>query len=294
MLLFDCSAVRRPFAVLVLLLGLLGLTLLPVTSAAASGTSAASTVPGMPSPCWATHYGAEIPPGSYTASGEIFDENALTAATSLSLSPQLPFGTMVTVTNTANGASVTVRINDRGTFAATPSQPFCIDLTDGAFRRIGAISPDPGHFVVNVDPASGDSGGTPPGGPTGATGPVRGAGGTCVDVNAAGTADGTAVQLYQCNGTGAQSWTVASDGTLRALGKCLDVSGGSTADGSKVQLWTCNGTGAQQWRAGSGNLLVNTASGKCLDATDNSTANLTRLQIWQCFGGSNQQWILPA
>ncbi|MCA1221542.1 septal ring lytic transglycosylase RlpA family protein [Streptomyces sp. 8L] len=152
MSLIGRSSIGRPLASLAPLLALLGLTLLPATPAAASGATA-SSVPGMPSPCWATHYGEGIPPGSYTASGEIFDPNALTAATSLSLSPQLPFGSMVTVTNTANGASVTVRINDRGTFAASPSQPFCIDLTDGAFSRIGAISPDPGHFVVNVDPA---------------------------------------------------------------------------------------------------------------------------------------------
>lgn len=60
----------------------------------------------------------------------------------------------MTVTNTADGASVTVKINDRGSFAATAAQPFCLDLTDGAFEHIGAIYPDPGHFVVNVDPAS--------------------------------------------------------------------------------------------------------------------------------------------
>src|ERR1700760_4196707 len=58
--------------------------------------------------CWATHYGEGIPPGSFTASGDVFDPDALAAATSLGLDPQLPFGTMVKVTNTANGASVTV------------------------------------------------------------------------------------------------------------------------------------------------------------------------------------------
>ncbi|MEU4394342.1 ricin-type beta-trefoil lectin domain protein [Kribbella sp. NPDC023855] len=65
--------------------------------------------------------------------------------------------------------------------------------------------------------------------------------------SAANTADGTPVQLYDCNGTGAQQWTRPGDGTIRALGKCLDVNAGSLADGAKVQLWTCNGTGAQLW-----------------------------------------------
>ena len=46
-----------------------------------------------------------------TASGEEFDPGQLTAA-----HPTLPFGTRVRVTNTTNGRSVTVRINDRGPF----------------------------------------------------------------------------------------------------------------------------------------------------------------------------------
>jgi len=107
-------------------------------SALASPTASvapASPVPGMATPCWATHYGAEIPPGSYTASGEIFDANALTAATSLSLSPQLPFGSMVTVTNTANGQSVTVRINDRGPYVSGR----CLDLSRAAFGTIASL-----------------------------------------------------------------------------------------------------------------------------------------------------------
>ncbi|MFJ8580018.1 glycosyl hydrolase family 18 protein [Micromonospora sp. NPDC093277] len=135
-------------------------------------------------------------------------------------------------------------------------------------------------------------GGTPP--PGGRTGPITGIAGKCVDVAAAGTANGTAIQLYTCNGTGAQNWTVATDGTLRALGKCMDVASGSTANGAKVQLWECNGTGAQVWQAQSNGTLRNPQSNKCLDATDNSSADGTRLQIWDCFGGANQVWRLPA
>ncbi|ADU07674.1 glycoside hydrolase family 18 [Micromonospora sp. L5] len=134
-------------------------------------------------------------------------------------------------------------------------------------------------------------GGTPP---SGRTGPITGIGGACVDVAAASTANGTAIQLYGCNGTAAQSWTVAGDGTLRALGKCLDVTSAGTANGTRIQLWDCNGTGAQTWQAQSNGTLRNPASGRCLDATGNSSANGTRLQIWDCFGGANQVWRLPA
>ncbi len=128
----------------------------------------------------------------------------------------------------------------------------------------------------------------------GRTGPITGIGGKCVDVAAASSANGTAIQLYTCNGTNAQQWTVGTDGTLRALGKCADVTSGSTANGAKVQLWDCNGTGAQVWQAQSNGTLRNPQANKCLDATDVSSADGTRLQIWDCYGGTNQVWRLPA
>ncbi|MFJ8431509.1 ricin-type beta-trefoil lectin domain protein [Kitasatospora sp. NPDC094019] len=136
------------------------------------------------------------------------------------------------------------------------------------------------------------TGGTTP--PTGRTGRITGYGGKCVDVASAGTADGTAIQLWDCNGTAAQSWTVGTDGTIRALGKCLDVTSAGTANGTPLQLWGCNGTGAQQWQARADRTLVNPASGRCLDATGPSSANGTRLQIWDCYASANQQWNLPA
>jgi hypothetical protein len=124
-------------------------------------------------------------------------------------------------------------------------------------------------------------------------GPITGLGGKCVDVAAASAANGTAIQLYDCNGSTAQSWTVGSgDGSIRALGKCLDVTAAATVNGAQIQLYDCNGTAAQQWTA-SGSALVNAGSGKCLDATGQSSANGTRLQIWSCTGTANQAWTLP-
>ncbi|MEU6775170.1 ThuA domain-containing protein [Streptomyces sp. NPDC046759] len=140
--------------------------------------------------------------------------------------------------------------------------------------------------------AAGQAGPVTP--PATATGPIHGYGGKCVDIAGAKTANGTAVQLYDCNGTGAQNWTVGSDGTLTALGKCMDVTAAGTADGTKVQLYDCNGTGSQIWQRGANGALVNPQSGKCLDATGPSSANGTRLQIWSCSGAANQSWQLPS
>ncbi|MGV9423048.1 ricin-type beta-trefoil lectin domain protein [Streptomyces sp. NPDC003656] len=121
---------------------------------------------------------------------------------------------------------------------------------------------------------------------------IRGLAGKCVDVAAANSANGTPVQLYDCNGTTAQQWTVGSDGTIRALGKCLDVVSNGTADGSKVQLWDCTGGANQKWVVSSANDIVNPQANKCLDVTDNNSANGTRLQIWTCGGGANQKWTV--
>jgi hypothetical protein len=114
----------------------------------------------------------------------------------------------------------------------------------------------------------------------------------CLDVRAAGTADGTPVQVYTCNGTGAQTWTATSGSQLQALGKCLDVSGAGTANGTKVQLWTCNGTGAQVWQHQSNGEYINPNSGKCLDDTGFGGVG-TQVQIWACADSSNQQWSTP-
>ncbi len=132
---------------------------------------------------------------------------------------------------------------------------------------------------------NGGGGGTGPG-------PVTGYQGLCLDVRSANSADGTPVQVYTCNGTSAQSWTLTSGNQLQALGKCLDVSGGGTANGTLVQLYTCNGTGAQVWQHQSNGEYVNPQSGKCLDDTGWGGSG-TQVQIWSCAGGANQQWSLP-
>jgi len=148
--------------------------------------------------------------------------------------------------------------------------------------------PLPGHtsatFTWSGTPGSGG----------GKTGPITGLAGKCIDVAGANSANGTAVQLYDCNGSGAQQWSAGTDGTLKALGKCLDVTGQSTADGAQLQLWDCGGTANQRWAATAAKDLVGAGSNKCVDATGNSSANGTRLQIWTCAGAANQKWNVPA
>ena len=123
-------------------------------------------------------------------------------------------------------------------------------------------------------------------------GAVGGFAGQCMDVASANPANGTQVQLYTCNGTNAQTWTIADDSTIRALGKCLDVGGTSIP----VRIWDCNGTGAQVWQLTATGQLANPQSGQCLSAT--GSANSTPLYIAPCDTAENrylpeQKWYLP-
>jgi len=87
----------------------------------------------------ASYYGSQHQ-GKPTANGERFDQQALTAA-----HRSLPFGTRVRVTNTRNGKSVVVRINDRGPFVRNR----IIDLSKAAFRSIA--SPRAGVIPVRLE-----------------------------------------------------------------------------------------------------------------------------------------------
>ncbi|GAA1953272.1 RICIN domain-containing protein [Kitasatospora viridis] len=128
---------------------------------------------------------------------------------------------------------------------------------------------------------------------SGPQGQITGYVGKCIDDQGANTANGTPIQIYDCNGTNAQHWTVATDGTLRVLGKCMDVTGGGTANHTMVQLYDCNGTGSQQWKAQANGSLVNPQSGRCLDDLGFGTNNGNQLGIWDCNGAANQVWNLP-
>jgi rare lipoprotein A len=88
----------------------------------------------------ASYYGAELA-GNRTASGERFDPAAFTAA-----HRSLPIGSMVRVTNLANGRSVVVRVNDRGPFARSR----IIDVSLAAAREIGLVRAGRGQVRLDL------------------------------------------------------------------------------------------------------------------------------------------------
>ena len=124
--------------------------------------------------------------------------------------------------------------------------------------------------------------------------------GSVLDAAGAGTADGTAAQVYSANGTDAQAWVVEDAGagyvTVRnaASGLALDVPGADASSGAQLQLWTPNGSWAQRWvavRDGSGIRLVSALSDSLsVDLPGASTADATRLQLYADNGTAAQRW----
>lgn len=120
------------------------------------------------------------------------------------------------------------------------------------------------------------------------TSSLVGLAGKCLDVNGGSTEDGAVVQLYTCNGTPAQRWTLSDNQIIGPGGKCLDVTDNMNADGAKLQLWSCSGGANQQWTLQDGQIVG--LGGRCVDVTDNSSADRTPAQIWSCSGAANQKW----
>jgi chitinase len=188
--------------------------------------------------------------------------------------------------------------NDDGTYFSTSNastlESFAASngVEELSFWEVDGYDKPTGYQYSSIfNEITGSSGGGG-GGSTGVTGPITGYEGLCLDDRSASTANYNPIQVYTCNGTSAQQWTVASGNTLQVLGMCLDVDAAGTANGTTVDLYTCNGTGAQVWEPQSNGTLLNPESGKCLDDTGYGGSG-TQVQIWTCAGTSNQEWTLP-
>jgi Glycosyl hydrolase family 59/Ricin-type beta-trefoil lectin domain len=197
-------------------------------------------------------------------------------------SKALGTGSWHTISMTMQGSTISAAID--GTTVGT--------VTDGSYRGgqvgIGVVGYQTDQFDnLKITPGTGGVGA--PSGPI--TSGVNTA--KCVDDNANSNANGTKVQIWDCNSSNAQNWTLENDGTIQVNGKCMDVTGAATANGTLVELWDCNGGANQVWAVQNGT-LVNPVSGRCLDDPGFNVTNGTQLAIWDCNGGSNQHWNVPS
>lgn len=135
------------------------------------------------------------------------------------------------------------------------------------------------------------------GGSTGGNQVVNGSG-KCLDVSSSNFTPGAKVQLWNCNGTSAQSWNWVTDTetgqqSLRTdNGLCLTVSGNGQTLGATVVLGTCaSGSGAQQWEHRADNTLYNPGANACLSTQNSKTRDGTAVVIATCNASSSiQRW----
>jgi Ricin-type beta-trefoil lectin domain len=129
--------------------------------------------------------------------------------------------------------------------------------------------------------------------PPAPTGDIRSAAGGCLDVAGGHQTNGTRLMAYQCHvpTTSNQTWTVAADGTIRALGKCMKIGADGVSAGAPIVLWDCDGAASEVWRVGPSQSLANPGSQKCLRDTDGNANSY--LELAPCSGASDQKWTLP-
>jgi hypothetical protein len=162
-----------------------------------------------------------------------------------------------------------------GTVTGIPTTPGTSGVTVTATDETGAKRAVSFNWTVN----------------TAKSGPITGDHGMCLDDFGSGSANGTKVDIWTCNGTGAQKWTFTG-GALSVLGKCLDDASQGGA-GAKLVIWTCNGHKAQTWSHNSKGEYVLKLNGLCLTDPSGSATNGTQVQVRTCQNFADQHWSLP-
>jgi hypothetical protein len=104
-------------------------------------------------------------------------------------------------------------------------------------------------------------------------------------------ANGTAAEIWDCNGGANQSFAPEPSGELRVYGsKCLQARGQGTSAGTAVEISDCTGGNHQKWTLSNDGTIVGVQSRLCLDVNAQATTNGAKIQLWTCNGGANQRW----
>ena len=121
---------------------------------------------------------------------------------------------------------------------------------------------------------------------------VGGLSGKCLSVTGGSTSPGATAEIYTCNGSGSENWTLQSSGAIVGglSGDCLQVAGGSTASYAGVDIEPCNGATDQQWTVTPSGTIVGVQSGLCLSVLGASTANYATADMYTCNGSGSESW----
>jgi hypothetical protein len=122
----------------------------------------------------------------------------------------------------------------------------------------------------------------------------------CLDVYHSGTADFTPVDLYTCNGGGAQQWLPQAGGNIinPESGLCLDDPNASDTNGTQLQIRTCGNYLSQEWAlpyptpAAAGEIVAQD-TGMCLDNYHSALADRNVIDVYPCNDGpDSQDWTV--
>jgi hypothetical protein len=163
-----------------------------------------------------------------------------------------------------------------GVISGIPSTANTYDVTVTATDTKGASGS--ASFTWTINPVSGH--------------PIKGVHGVCLDDHGASTVNGNKIDIWKCNSTPAQDWTLGSNGTLSVLGGCL-ADKHFTGAGTKLVFWSCIGHRNEQWTHRSNGEYVLATNGLCLTDPSNSAKNGTAVEIRACHDFKGQQWVGP-
>ena len=223
--------------------------------------------------------------GTVTVVLDDFQDPSSNGATSLQLDLPASYGSGDEVDLTASGLSATSGITlggqtvqSDGDLSAPAETPISVD-GDTVTVSIPAGSAE--LLTFGGSSGSGES-----------TTFVGQLSGKCLSVSAGSTANGATADIYDCNGSPSENWTVESNGTIVGglSGECLEVAGNSTANYAGVDIGSCDGAASQQWTVEANNTIVGAQSGKCLSVTGASTADRALADIYTCNGSGSETW----
>lgn len=181
--------------------------------------------------------------------------------------------------NGPNNAAAAGQTTPTPSAAASSSAPQAVVLPSAASPT---ASPSP-----STSPSASASGPT-----TGTMVLINAATGKCLDTQGRVFANGTTEDIYDCNGTPAQSWTVTAAGQLTVDNGayCLDDDAFGNTPGTKVVAWTCNGGANQQWTFRPDGSVISNSASLCIDVSGQANADFTPLVLATCDGSPSQQW----
>ena len=125
-----------------------------------------------------------------------------------------------------------------------------------------------------------------------------------IDAHGGNSSNGTNIQVYAANNSGAQKYNVTRNGdgsyTFKnaASGKALDVTNGNRSAGANIQFWDSNGSDAQKWFVtydrGGFKLASKLNRNLVLGSANNSFSNGSNVQLCEDHANSAQRFTFLA